>query len=107
MEEATRLQITDFEAATMRDVLRGEYNHVSLRRRGRASVYGEILSNHTNVTWSSTSHTSDYVELASYGPGSEAIEGFVKNTDLFNVMIESAGIEERFLTFETDVINNE
>lgn len=99
MEEATRLQITDIEAAAMRDVLRGEYTHVASRRRGRSSVYGEILSNHTNITWSSTSHTSDYVELASYGPGSEALSGFVKNTDLFTVMVEAAGIEERYLTF--------
>ena len=103
MEEATRLQISDIEAGALRDVLRGDYIHVASRRRGSASVYGEILSNHTNITWSSTSHTSDYVELASYGPGSEALEGFVKNTDLFRVMVETAGIEERFLTFQDEM----
>lgn len=99
MEEATRLHITDHEASALRDVLNGEYNHVASRRNNRSSVYGEILSNHTNITWASTSHTSDYVELASYGPGSEALEGFVINTDLFKVMVDTAGIEERFLTF--------
>ncbi|TVQ74327.1 MAG: alkaline phosphatase [Balneolaceae bacterium] len=103
MEEATRLQLADLEATAMRDVLRGVYTHVASRRSGMASVYGEILSNHTNITWASTSHTSDYVELASYGPGSEALEGYVKNTDLFRVMVEAAGIEERFLTFEEEM----
>lgn len=99
MEEATRLQITDHEARAFRDVLNGEHSAVASRRNNRSAVYGEILSNHTDITWSSTSHTSDYVELASYGPGSEALGGFVINTDLFKVMVEAAGIEERFLTF--------
>lgn len=99
VEEATRLQISDMEAEALRDVIRGEYSHVANRRRGRASVYGDIMANHTGITWSSTSHTSDYVELASYGPGSEALKGFVKNTDLFRVMVEAAGIEERHLSF--------
>lgn len=103
MEEATRLQITDPEATALQDVLQDGYGHVATRRRGRASVYGDILSNHTNITWSSTSHTSDYVELASYGPGSEVLEGFVKNTDLFKVMVNAAGIEKRFLTFQDEI----
>lgn len=99
VEEATRLQISDMEAEALRDVIRGEYTHVANRRRGRASVYGDIMANHTGITWSSTSHTSDYVELASYGPGSEALKGFVKNTDLFRVMVDAAGIDERHLSF--------
>jgi len=55
---------------------------------------GQILANYCHVNWVGGSHTGDYVELASFGPGSEAIEGFVINTQLFEVMTVAAGVVE-------------
>jgi len=37
-------------------------------------------------------HSADYVELAMYGPGSEKLKPFVKNTDLHNFMLEATGV---------------
>jgi alkaline phosphatase len=51
-----------------------------------SAVMGQIVANYCDVNWVGGSHTGDYVELASYGPGSEAIDGFVRNTQLFDVM---------------------
>jgi len=58
-----------------------------------SAVMGQILANYTSVNWIGSSHTADYVELAAFGPGSEAIGAFTKNTRLFEVMTEAAGVE--------------
>ncbi|KEO71896.1 alkaline phosphatase [Anditalea andensis] len=55
-------------------------------------MFGKILSKHNAVSWAHSNHSADYVELAAYGPGSDAIGGFVKNYELHNFMLEAAGI---------------
>lgn len=52
-----------------------------------------IQSAYTSVGWGSMDHSADYVELAMYGPGSELLKPFVKNTDLHYLMLEAAGME--------------
>jgi alkaline phosphatase len=42
---------------------------------------------------SGTNHTGDYVELASFGPGSEMIDGLVINLELFNFILKATQIE--------------
>jgi alkaline phosphatase len=46
-------------------------------------ILGQVLSNHTGVGWTGTSHTSDYTVLTALGPGSEAFHGFLHGTDAF------------------------
>ncbi|HAC15529.1 MAG TPA: hypothetical protein DCE78_06235 [Bacteroidetes bacterium] len=58
----------------------------------RHAVLGQILANYTSVNFTGSNHTSDYVELAAMGPGSESINGFVRNTDMFTLMLEAAGV---------------
>ena len=41
-------------------------------------------------------HSADYVELAMYGPGSELLQPFVKNTDLHYLMLKAAEVENVF-----------
>ena len=38
-------------------------------------------------------HSGDHVELAMYGPGSELLKPFVKNTDLHYLMLEASECE--------------
>lgn len=52
-----------------------------------------IQSAYTSVGWGSMDHSADYVELAMYGPGSELLKPFVKNTDLHHLMLEVTGVE--------------
>ncbi|PRY87005.1 alkaline phosphatase [Mongoliibacter ruber] len=56
------------------------------------AYFAGILSNHNAVSWAHTNHSGDYVELATYGPGSENIPGFVKNYELHNFMLEASGV---------------
>ena len=52
----------------------------------------QLLANYTAIGWTGTQHTTDYVELAAFGPGSEAIGPLVQNTDLFRVMTRALGV---------------
>ncbi len=52
---------------------------------------GQIQQNYTSVGWSGMDHTGEFVELAMFGPGSEALPPFVKNTDLHNFMLKHTG----------------
>jgi alkaline phosphatase len=52
-----------------------------------------IQSNYTSVGWGSMDHSADYVELAMYGPGSELLNPYVKNTDLHNLMLDATGVK--------------
>lgn len=53
-----------------------------------------IQQNYHSVGWASSNHTGDFVELASFGPGSELIDGFIKNTDLHYILLEAAEVEQ-------------
>ncbi len=93
VEEATGIQITGKEAVTLQDSFRGMYEAVYSMMSRPGPVLGQIIANYTSVNWIGTAHTADYVELAAFGPGSEAIGAFTKNTELFDVMTEAAGVE--------------
>jgi alkaline phosphatase len=50
---------------------------------------GEIQKKYTSVGWISDNHTSDFVELTMFGPGSEMLKPFVKNFELHNFMLRA------------------
>ncbi len=52
----------------------------------------EIQQNYTSVHWSGMNHSADFVELAMFGPGSEALPPMVKNYELHNFMLIAAGV---------------
>lgn len=52
---------------------------------------------HTSVHFGSDSHSSDLVELAAFGPGSELLQHFTINTDLHNLMLKAAQMPESYL----------
>jgi alkaline phosphatase len=59
-------------------------------------VLAEIQKQYNSVGWISMQHSADYVELAMYGPGSDLLKPFIKNTDLHYLMLEAAEIENKF-----------
>jgi len=52
----------------------------------------EIQRNYTSVGWISDDHSSDYVELTMFGPGSNMLKPFVKNYELHDFMLKAAGV---------------
>ncbi len=93
IEEATGIHITGKQAVALQDSYRGVYEAVYSMMNRPSQVLGQIMANYTSVNWVGSAHTADYVELAAFGPGSEAIGAFTKNTELFDVMTEAAGVE--------------
>lgn len=48
-----------------------------------SSLLGQVVSNHTGIGWTGSTHTSDYTLVTALGPGSERFDGFIRNTDVF------------------------
>ncbi len=70
----------------------GLYNYKKLPFK----TFSEMQKEYTSVGWISMDHSADYVELAMFGPGSELLKPFVKNTDLHYLMLQVAEVEDKF-----------
>jgi alkaline phosphatase len=69
---------------------KGLYNPKNLPFRQLA----QVQTAYTSVGWGAMDHSADYVELAMFGPGSELLLPFVKNTDLHQLMLKACGVAE-------------
>ncbi|MCG8700845.1 MAG: alkaline phosphatase, partial [Bacteroidales bacterium] len=58
-------------------------------------LLADIQKKYTSIYWSGTNHSADYVELAMFGAGSEALPAFVKNIDLHHYMLAAAGVQKQ------------
>jgi alkaline phosphatase len=70
----------------------GLYNYKKLPFK----TFSEMQKETNSVGWISMDHSADYVELAMFGPGSELLKPFVKNTDLHYLMLQAAEVENKF-----------
>ena len=93
IHEVTGQDVTRDEAHILRRRLEGIYTDPYRRLNGVDAVLGQILANHTDIGWVGNAHTSDHVEVAAFGPGSEGLRMFQKNTDLFNLMLTSLHLQ--------------
>jgi alkaline phosphatase len=41
-------------------------------------------------------HSADYSEVAMFGPGSEKMKSFMKNTDMHTFLLMAAEVENKF-----------
>ncbi|WP_333663834.1 alkaline phosphatase [Chishuiella changwenlii] len=91
--EMNQFSLTDKEALELLSFYNGLekedglYNYKKLPYK----LFSEIQKKHNSVGWMSMDHSSDYVELAMYGPGSEQLKPFVKNTDVHQLMQNALG----------------
>jgi alkaline phosphatase len=53
----------------------------------------EMQRIHNAVGWMSGDHSGDFVELCMYGPGSEGMPGFMKNTDMHTFLLNAADVK--------------
>ncbi|WP_419494693.1 alkaline phosphatase [Chryseobacterium bernardetii] len=92
--EANKLILTDEEARHLQSFYNGLekeeglYNYKKLPFK----LYSEIQKNRNSVGWISMDHSGDYVEVAAYGPGSQLLQPYIKNTDLHHLMLEASPI---------------
>ena len=66
----------------------GLYNY----RKLPFKLLSEIQQKTNSVGWISMDHSADYVELAMFGPGSEKLKPFMRNTELHHFMLEAAEV---------------
>jgi alkaline phosphatase len=94
--EAQNIVVTEQEAREILEEyaaqdIEGIYNVYKLPFRKLA----QIQQNYTSIGWSGMDHSADYAELAMFGPGSETLRPYIKNTDLHFMMLEAAGLFTR------------
>jgi alkaline phosphatase len=53
----------------------------------------QMQKKHNAIGWMSGDHTGDFVELCMYGPGSESMPGFMKNTDMHTFLLNAADVK--------------
>lgn len=92
IEFATGIGIDAKYAQILKSSLAGTYEAIYTKMSDAPEVLGAILSNYTKVGFIGDGHTSDYVELAMVGTGSEELPAFMKNTDLHTYMLQVAGV---------------
>ena len=92
MEFAQATVLTDDEAKLITNHING-VDDEDLKKPNKLPFMplAEIQRNYTSVGWVSDNHTSDYVELTMFGPGSEMLKPFVKNYELHNFMLVACG----------------
>ncbi len=58
--------------------------------------YALYQQDHTSIAFGGMEHSSDFTELAMFGPGSERMKSFMVNTDMHYFMLEVAEVENKF-----------
>jgi len=89
-EEDAKTLLTYYDGLSKEDG--GLYNYRKLPFKS----FAEMQKKTNSVGWISMDHSADFVELAMFGPGSELLKPFVKNTDLHYLMLEAAEVENKF-----------
>ncbi|MCC5914180.1 MAG: alkaline phosphatase [Balneolaceae bacterium] len=92
VEYSSNTKITREEAIMIKRSFQGQFKAPFRNRQGPAGVMSGVLANYNGIYFISTSHTADYVEIAAWGPGSDRIPSFVRNTDLFDLMVDMADV---------------
>lgn len=75
------------QSAVFAQALAGKRVDPFFERCTATSVLGSLLANKNCVAFLSANHTSDMVEVTSWGPGSEGIRPVIQNTDLHGVVV--------------------
>ncbi len=92
VEYAMNTKITREEGIMLKRSFQGEFRSPFRNRQQPAGVLSGVLANYNGINFISTSHTADYVEIAAWGPGSDRIPTFVRNTALFDLMVDMADV---------------
>ncbi|TRZ42861.1 alkaline phosphatase [Robertkochia solimangrovi] len=98
VQYANAIDITTDEAASVLNQYKGIGAEDGLYnpRHLPFQTLAEIQKKYNSVGWISMQHSADYVELAMYGPGSQHLKPFIKNTDLHYLMLKAAEVENDF-----------
>ncbi|MFC7339170.1 alkaline phosphatase [Haloferula chungangensis] len=81
------------EASALLDTLAGrEFAEWSHQLSNPPGLLGQISGNHTGTGWTGVSHTADPTVISSFGPGSAAFSGLVRNDQVRDKLLETLGV---------------
>lgn len=86
------LTLTPTHLNALQQALRREIQSPNPPMNLLTGVTGQILADLTGIGWVGNTHTSDHVELAALGPGSETLPPFLQNTALFPLVTRALGL---------------
>ncbi|PKD42637.1 alkaline phosphatase [Rhodohalobacter barkolensis] len=92
VEYAMNTKITREQGLMLKQAFQGTFRSPFQNRQQPSGVLSGVLANYNGINFISTSHTADYVEIAAWGPGSDRIPTFVRNTALFDLMVDMADV---------------
>lgn len=58
--------------------------------------FADIQRRFTSVGWAGSDHSGDHVEVAAFGAGKEMLPGFLRNTDMHQLLLEVADVPNRY-----------
>lgn len=99
VESANKTTLSEEDAKTILtyyDGLHKEEGGLYNYKKVPFKTFSQIQQKTNSVGWISMDHSADYVELAMFGPGSDLLKPFVKNTDLHYLMLNAAEVENKF-----------
>lgn len=99
VENANKTTLSEEDAKTILsyyDDLHKEEGGLYNYKKVPFKAFSQLQQKTNSVGWISMDHSADYVELAMFGPGSQLLKPFVKNTDLHYLMLEAAEVENKF-----------
>lgn len=86
---ATGITPTEQQAAKIQAALDAKTEYLS---GALNEVFGQQFEELTAVGWTSGNHTSECVDLLTFGPGAETVPAFIMNNELFGCMTQALGI---------------
>ena len=89
IQKAFGFKPTDEQGAIIQAALDEKAEYLS---GALCQAFGEQLKELTAIGWTSDTHTSECVDLFTYGPGAEQVPPFVKNYEMFGLMTSTLGI---------------
>lgn len=98
IKEASGIQVSSQEALNILSHYVTERNEDGLYNPYKLPFhdFAKIQGIYTGIGWGGTNHSSDYVEVASFGIGREILPAFIKNTDMHQLLLDVSGIPSKF-----------
>ena len=85
--KATGLVPTEAQSSAIQRALEDET--VEYLSSAMTKIMSDTIMERTAVGWTSNEHTTEHVDLFAMGPGSEQLSPFIKNNELFGLIVPS------------------
>jgi alkaline phosphatase len=96
VQEGTGFTLSDGECGALLDVMQDRpVAEVFGQHANFFGQLGQILGNWNGIGWTGVTHTADWTLLTAQGPGQDAFQGLLKNTDFFDRVTSLWGIRHR------------